>query len=80
MTTQDKIRKLPDRVRPEEIEAQKLEIEEKFQFEMSPSQKKVLGLKTADINAVTFDTKDINYLCETKYFSLSGDAGGYYSV
>ena len=33
LTTQDKIRKLPDRVRPEEIEAQKLEIEEKFQFD-----------------------------------------------
>ena len=33
LTTQDKIRKLPGRVRPEEIEAQKLEIEEKFQFD-----------------------------------------------
>ena len=34
--------------------------EEKFQFEMSPSQKKVLGLKTADINAVTFDKPEFD--------------------
>ena len=34
--------------------------EEKFQFEMSPSQKKVLGLKTADIKAVTFDKPEFD--------------------
>ena len=38
------------------------------------------GYVERKINAITFDTKDINYLGETKYFSLSGDAGGYYSV
>ena len=34
--------------------------EEKFQFEMSPSQKKVLGLKTADIKAVAFDKPEFD--------------------
>ena len=33
ITSQDKIRKLSDRVRPEEIEAKKLELEEQFQFD-----------------------------------------------
>jgi hypothetical protein len=33
LTSQDKIRKLSDRVRPEEIEAKKLELEEQFQFD-----------------------------------------------
>ena len=33
LTSQDEIRKLSDRVRPEEIEAKKLELEEQFQFD-----------------------------------------------
>ena len=33
LTSQDKIRKHSDRVRPEEIEAKKLELEEQFQFD-----------------------------------------------
>jgi len=38
------------------------------------------GYVDKKINNITFDTRDVNYLGETKYFSLSGDAGGYYSV
>jgi hypothetical protein len=33
LTSQDKILKLSDRVRPEEVEAKKLELEEQFQFD-----------------------------------------------
>ena len=33
LTSQDKIRKLTDRVRPEDIESHKLELEEQFRFD-----------------------------------------------
>ena len=33
ITSQDKIRKLPDRIHPEEIEAHKVELEEQFRFD-----------------------------------------------
>lgn len=33
VSSQDKIRRLPDRVSPEEIEAKKIELEEQFRFD-----------------------------------------------
>ena len=33
ITSQDKIRKLPDRIHPEDIESHKLELEEQFRFD-----------------------------------------------